>query len=182
MKLRTTAALAALLALLSLSSCGETTPPADTTAAPTTTAAPASATPAATPSGYTFEAGQTTLFIGADPSILTALGDPLDKLEAASCVHEGFDRVYYYAGFEVNTVPTADGREVITSIYLTDDSVTTAEGIYIGAKLDEVKAVYADIAATAEHANVWRAVKSGETGVLNFLVDAAGTVTSIYYN
>lgn len=174
------ATLAALLALFAFVACGgDTTPPADTTAAPD---AATDAPVAATPSGYTFDAGKATLFIGADPSILGALGDPLDKLEAASCVHEGFDRVYYYAGFEVNTVPTADGREVITSIYLTDDSVTTTEGVYIGAKLDDVKAAYAGIAATAENANVWRATKGDEVGALNFLVDAAGIVTSIYYN
>lgn len=187
MKLRSlTVLLAAALLALTMTACGDASVDAGNDT-PTTTAGKAvttAAEPSAPPAVYGFVSGETTLWVGADPAILTALGDPQDKLEAASCVHEGFDRVYYYAGFEVNTQPTADGGEVIVSIYLTDDSVCTAEGIYIGDKLDAVKAAYGEAAPAADNASLYSYAKTdgGVTGTVNFLVDADGIVTSIHYN
>ncbi len=172
------ATLAALLAVSAFVACGnDTTPPVDATAAPdvATTAAAANVD-----NLYTFVAANTHLYPGADPAVLTALGDPLDKLEAASCVHEGFDRVYYYAGFEVNTQPTADGREIITSIYLTDDSVTTPEGIYIGMARAEADGILGYESSSTEI--TFEKHDSGLMTRLNLVYNDAGIVTSIYYN
>ena len=169
-----------LAVLLALTACGGTVDTgADTTAAPADTVTTASAP--AVPPALCFKAGETSIWVGADPSILTALGEPQDKLEAASCVHDGFDRVYYYAGFEVNTQPTADGREVIVSIYLTDDSVCTAEGIYIGDKLDAAKTAYGDLTAEGSTYTCTK-TEGGVTAKVNFVTDADGVITSIFYN
>ena len=166
-----------LAVLLALTACGGTVDTgADTTAAPADTVTTASALPA-----LCFKAGETSIWVGADPSVLAALGEPQDKLEAASCVHDGFDRVYYYAGFEVNTQPTADGREVIVSIYLTDDSVCTAEGIYIGDKLDAAKTAYGDLTAEGSTYTCTK-TEGGVTAKVNFVTDADGVITSIFYN
>lgn len=184
MKVRSLALLlAALLAALSMSACGDASVDAgsDTLTTTAADAVTAPAEPAAPPAVYSFVSGDTIIWAGADPAVLTALGEPMDKLEAASCVHEGFDRVYYYAGFEVNTQPTADGREVIVSVYLTDDSVCTPEGIYIGDKLDAVKAAYGEPTANGSTYS-YAKTDAGVTGTINFDVDASGVVTSIFYN
>lgn len=180
-----TVLLAALLALM-MTACGDASVDAgkDT---PTTTAGDAVTTAAelsAPPAVYSFVSGKTTLYIGADPAILTALGEPQDKLEAASCVHEGFDRVYYYAGFEVNTQPTADGKEEIVSIYLTDDSNATPEGIRIGDKIDAVKTVYGEPLQISDTTGLYSYTKTdgGVSSTVNFLTDPDGSVISIYYN
>lgn len=184
-KLHAIAVLLAALAALTMTGCGDAS--ADIDNAAVTTAADAVTTAAemtAPPAVYTFGSGETTLWVGADPAVLAALGEPQDKLEAASCVHEGFDRVYYYAGFEVNTQPTADGREVIVSIYLTDDSNATPEGIRIGDKIDAVKTVYGEPLQSGDANGLYSYTKTdgGVSCTVNFLTDPDGYVTSIYYN
>lgn len=89
--------------------------------------------------------------------------------------------MYYYSGFEVNTQPT-DGGEVITSIYLTDDSVATPEGVRIGDKAASIEAAYGEPAAD-ESLGLYRYTKTdgGVSCSINFLVDGDGYVTSIYY-
>ena len=139
---------------------------------------PISLTP---PAVYGLTVGEVFLYPGADPAILTALGEPQDKLEAKSCVHEGYDRVYYYAGYEVNTQPTADGRELIVSIYLTDDSTETTEGIRIGDTQDAVKQAYGE-ASVASGVYSYKKTDGALTVTVNFAVDGEGYITSIYYN
>lgn len=185
MKVRSLAVLlAASLLTLPMTGCNDTAANVggDTTV---TTASGAEATTggesAAAPAVYCFVSGEVSLYAGADPAILEKLGEPLDKLEAASCTHDGFDRVYYYSGFEVNTQPT-DGGEVITSIYLTDDSVATPEGVRIGDKAASIEAAYGEPAAD-ESLGLYRYTKTdgGVSCSINFLVDGDGYVTSIYY-
>lgn len=171
--------LAAMLAALVLTACGGTVDAGADTTAPTEAVTTAAAVQ--TPPALCFKSGETLIWAGADPSVLSALGEPQDKLEAASCVHEGFDRVYYYAGFEVNTQPTADGREVIVSIYLTDDSVCTPEGIYIGDKLDAAKAAYGELTADGSTYTCTK-TEGGVTAKVNFVTNADGAITSIFYN
>lgn len=72
---------------------------------------------------------------------LAALGEPLKYFEAASCAFDGLDKTYTYAGYIILTRP--DGKkDYINSIQLTDDSVQTPEGAYIGMTADAVKGIY----------------------------------------
>jgi hypothetical protein len=60
------------------------------------------------------------------------LGKWIDKNSSASCGgFSGNDYDYTYRGFRVFTTPAKDG-DVICKIELTDDSVKTPEGLYIG--------------------------------------------------
>ena len=53
---------------------------------------------------YTFTNGTTKIAINADAApILAALGQWRDYAESASCAFEGLDKVYTYAGFEIQT-------------------------------------------------------------------------------
>ncbi len=91
--------------------------------------------------GYTFKtSGGVEIAIGdAADKTIEALGTYLSMTESASCGGiPGNDRVYAYAGFRVKTTP-ADGGDVVCQIELTDDSLKTPEGIYIGMNVEDAK-------------------------------------------
>ncbi len=77
--------------------------------------------------------------IGDSDKVIAQLGDYLSKNESASCGGiPGNDCVYTYAGFRVKTTPAQNGN-VICQIELTDDSVKTPEGLYIGMPAEAAK-------------------------------------------
>jgi hypothetical protein len=73
--------------------------------------------------------------------VLAALGEPLSLHEAPSCAFDGFDKTYTYAGYRVYTRPE-ESKDFVNSVVLTDDSVQTPEGAYIGMTADAVKGIY----------------------------------------
>lgn len=103
-------------------------------------------------------------------------GDDFDLSEVASCAGQGMARLYTFKGgsFSVETVV---GSDKIARIALCDDTVSTAEGIYIGKTLDDVKAVYGE---PAESSSVLYIYKKG-TSELRFQIDGDGKVTEIDY-
>ncbi len=93
------------------------------------------------------------LYPGMEPSAaLKQLGEPLSYYEAPSCALAGMDQIYTYSGFEltVSVEESASDTGILTSIRLTDDSFTTAEGIYIGSGVTELLAAYDDTDVTPE--------------------------------
>ena len=94
-------------------------------------------------SGYVFTApnGVTVAIDDDMAQVLEALGEPRSYFEAASCAFEGLDKTYTYPGFQIITRPEGD-KDYVNSILLTDDSVTTQEGIYIGGSKDDITAAY----------------------------------------
>ena len=78
--------------------------------------------------------------IGADEEdVLDELGNPLSETSSASCGgFEGKDYVYTYKGFRVSTTPAKNGQ-VVCKIELTDDSVKTPEGLYIGMSREDAE-------------------------------------------
>lgn len=113
---------------------------AETTAAETTEAE----TAAAAAAGYIFVAGNVTVTMGAEAApILEKLGAPEKTFEQDSCAYQGKDIVYTYKGFEISTYP-ADGKDCVSSVYVLDDSVSTAEGIKIGSTAADVREAYKD--------------------------------------
>lgn len=96
------------------------------------------------PQGYPFEAGGVQIYVCMEAeTALNALPEPKSVFEAPSCAFEGVDITYFYPGFELTTYPDS-GKERVLSIALTDDSVTTPEGVYIGASFDSVTKAYGD--------------------------------------
>ena len=90
---------------------------------------------------YYFEAAGVKIAIGADESdVLDKLGTPLSETSSASCGgFEGKDYVYSFKGYRVSTTPAENGQ-VICKIELTDDSVKTPEGLYIGMSREDAEA------------------------------------------
>ena len=111
---------------------------------------PAQSTPGSqtAANGYVFavsKAGGYTVAVNDDMAdVLAALGEPISYFEAASCAFEGMDKTYTYSGFVITTQPGEDGHDYVNFIRLTDDSVSTPEGVYIGCSADEVTAAYGE--------------------------------------
>lgn len=135
------AALALALGLtLSLAACGGGNAPAGgESPAPQNSAAPQAA------GAYVFTAGDgVTVSVDEDMAqVLTDLGEAQSYFEAESCAFEGLDKTYTYPGFVITTRPDGE-NDYVNSIRLTDDSVSTVEGVYIGSSEADVKAAYGE--------------------------------------
>lgn len=163
----------ALALTLGLASCGggEAAP----SQAAQATASPAAESAPAAPEGYVFRAGDCTISMGQDMAdVLSALGEPHSYFEAASCAFEGLDKTYTWSGFSVTTRPDGD-KDYVNDVLLTDDSVTTPEGLYIGASRSDITAVYGEGETQGAALNY---TQSGVT--LSFILDG-DTVISIEY-
>ena len=79
-----------------------------------------------------------TIGAEADP-VIEKLGTPGMVNSSESCGgFVGKDYVYTYMGFRVSTTP-AEGGQMICKVELTDDSVKTPEGLYIGMSRADVE-------------------------------------------
>ena len=89
--------------------------------------------------GYVFRVDSLTLRIGVSADVVrTQLGEPLNKNVTAACGGiPGEDVVYTFEGYRIKTTPGKNG-DVICMIELTDDSVSTPEGLTIGSTKDKV--------------------------------------------
>lgn len=152
---------------LSLAACaGDTNPASDTPAAVPTPAQEESnisekpigdetsidnsspgddpAVPAAlfTEEDLTIVIGGTAFSLNADVSgLLAVLGEDYDFFEAPSCVYEGTDKSYDYAGISIYTYPV-DNLDLIDEIVLLDAGYETPKGIKVGSSLEDIIAAY----------------------------------------
>lgn len=94
--------------------------------------------------GYVFIVDDTEFVIGEDPTdSINKLDAKSDTFEAPSCAMHGEDKVYTYSGFTLTVhAESKKGPYKLMSVLLTDDSVQTAEGIYIGKSRKDVEEVY----------------------------------------
>lgn len=165
-------AIAAAAALsLTLTACG-----GESAATPSSSVQPTEQT-ALSPhlTSYVFQVKDASISIDQNMTeVLDVLGEANSYFEAASCAFKGLDKTYTYSGFVITTRPDGD-KDYVNSILLTDDSVTTAEGIYIGSSQDDVLAAYGQ-------ANVENDVIQYTLGntTLNFILKD-GAVISIEY-
>jgi hypothetical protein len=96
------------------------------------------------PSGYAFEYNDVDIYMNTDVvPVVGALGESLQYFEAESCAFKGLDKFYTYAGIEITTYPL-DGKDYVSAISLMDDSVSTPEGVYLGATVDEMIEAYGE--------------------------------------
>ena len=106
--------------------------------------------------------------------VLAALGEPASYFEAESCAFEGLDKTYTYSGFVITTRPDGE-QDYINSIRLTDDSVVTPEGVYIGCSADDVTAAYGE----GDRTETVISYTKGNSA-MNFILEG-GKVISIEY-
>lgn len=176
------ALLLALSLALALTACGGGAQPS-ASSAPAPSAAP-SATGGGSQTGsdsqgpdrYVFLANGNTVAVNDNMAdVLAELGEPLSYFEAESCAFKGLDKTYTYAGFSITTRPDGE-QDFINSILLTDDSVTTPEGLYLGSSADDVLTAYG---SDGEDLGTLIAYTKGDC-VLNFVLNE-GKVVSIEY-
>lgn len=179
MKKRAFSLLLALAMAVSLTACGGSDQGGQSQAASApqdSTSASQSAPADQGPEAYQFVTGSgASIAVNANMAdVLAAIGEPQSYFEAESCAFVGMDKTYTYAGFTITTRPEED-QDLINSILLTDDSVTTAEGIYIGSSLADVIAAYGEVEAVGTLLSYTKGDCS-----LNFILDG-DTVFSIEY-
>ena len=94
---------------------------------------------------YSFKSGEVGFSVHHDAdAVIEKLGDPIDLVETPSCGGGAEpDREYTYSGFKFNTV-NENGLNKIVKIVLTDDSVSTPEGISIGDGREAVIETYGE--------------------------------------
>jgi hypothetical protein len=134
------------------------------------------------PSGYSFEYKDLNIFMNMDVApVINNLGEALEYFEAESCAFKGLDKTYTYPGFEITTYPL-NGSDNISSIYIMDDSVSTPEGIYLGASVDEMIAAYGDdytessgaYTYTKDDSKLQFITKDNEIIAITYLADVEG--------
>ena len=126
--------------------------------------------------GYAFEINGTKIELNAKMEpIAAALGEPDSYFESESCAFQGLDKVYTYGSAVITTYPE-DGVDYVYTIELKDDTVETAEGLYIGASKDDVLKTYGD---EAEDLDAGIFCTKGESELV-FLMDG-DVVTNIVY-
>ena len=151
--------LAALTLILCLAACGNRNETDDNTNA------------------YTFKTKNgVTIAIGArHDDVIPKLGNYNSVNITDSCGgFSGKDRIYYYNGFRVYTTPSAKG-DVINMIELTDDSVSTPEGLTIGSAKDDVTKAMGKGTAVGDNLSY----EKGNMKLVFIFRD--GTVTNIQY-
>lgn len=99
-------------------------------------------TPGVVTDGFYFEAGGVKIIPDMEAKeLLDALGEPVSYFEANSCAFGDQDKVWTYGGFTIDTYQL-DGIDYIYDVILTNDTVETPEGIYLGKTADDVKSAY----------------------------------------
>lgn len=93
-------------------------------------------------SGFVFESNGVEIAVDMDmSSIVDALGEPDSYFEQPSCAAQGIAKIYTYSGFQIETYPDGE-QDLIASIILKDDSVSTPEGIDLSMTKDDIIAAY----------------------------------------
>lgn len=159
--------------LLSLAACGEGKP--EQTVPQTAPQSPNTDVPEE--QGFAFDYNGTKITMKADvQSILDALGEPKQYNETASCAFTGLDKTYFYGSFYLYTCPI-EGKDYVYGVMLMDDTVTTAEGLYIGAPQSEVERIYGSEGYNGSNGYILTKGPCRLTVILE-----EGVVTSIQYD
>lgn len=126
--------------------------------------------------GYVFRYNGVTVSVDGDmAAVLDGLGEPNDYFEAASCAFEGLDKTYTYGSFVIETYPQ-DGKDLVSTIILKDDAVSTPENIFIGSSLADVTAAYG-----TDYAEQGSMLVYQKDGMKLCILVENDTVTSIQY-
>jgi hypothetical protein len=131
--------------------------------------------------GFAFVYNNIIIYLGEyTDRVLAELKPALDYYEKESCSFDGIAKTYYYGSFEIETyLKSKDDNDRVYSVDLIDDSVATAEGIYIGQTYEDMTAAYGtEYHEIPEIPGFYSYEKNGT--VLNFNIKD-GAIISIKY-
>ena len=123
---------------------------------------------------YVFTYKGVNFIINTDIDVSSFADSDYDLDQVASCAGQGLASQYSFGS--TFFVETDVGSDVVVWIKLFDDTVSTAEGVYIGQTVEDVKAVYGEPSTSTDYLMVY----TKGTSELRFEV-ADGKVTSINY-
>ncbi|MBR2740763.1 MAG: hypothetical protein IKD87_08870 [Oscillospiraceae bacterium] len=128
--------------------------------------------------GYAFKTKDgTEIVIDAEfDQFKSALGSEKSCFESPSCAFGDLDKIWSYNGFDVYTYQV-DKTDYVSSVILKDDTVGTAEKIYIGDSEEDVISAYGDPSVKDAAQIVYRKDEMSLTFILS-----NGTVTQIQYS
>lgn len=127
--------LISLLTLMLITGCGASTAPVEPEGADLVSDPP--------PKAFVYNSIMIEMHAPAEP-ILENLGEPASYFEAASCAHQGMDRVYTYPGFELHTYER-DGIERVLAVILLNDSISTPEGLHLSSPIEDILKHYGEV-------------------------------------
>ena len=107
--------------------------------------------------------------------ILESLGAHTSYDQSPTCAFEGFDKVYGYGGFEIETY-TLDDVDYIRAVHLLSDEHETKKGISVGDSSEDVEKAYGEPSSKTATAMTYQ----GGGMKLTFLL-RDGKVTHIRY-
>jgi hypothetical protein len=94
--------------------------------------------------GFAFEYSGKKIYMGENiEDAVSDIGEPKKTFEAPSCAFDGIDKIFSYSGFDLHTYPKGE-NDLIHTINLRDDSVSTAEGVMLGSSLSDMLKTYGD--------------------------------------
>ena len=98
---------------------------------------------------FALTVGETAYALGGDAAALVAaleaLTAPMDKTETVSCMFDGMDREFENEAVLVGTYPIgADGSDVVESVMVFTDALTTARGAAVGMTREDIEAFYGE--------------------------------------
>lgn len=94
--------------------------------------------------GYVFTYNGVEVNVDADAAAyVEKFGEPVSYYETPSCAFDNLDKFYTYQGFEIDTY-YSNGKDLVLSVVLLDDTVSTTEGICIGDAQDKVATKYGE--------------------------------------
>ena len=126
--------------------------------------------------GYYFKDKETMIIMNSEADkILSELGEYNKFTKVPSCAYQGNDKIYSYNGYNIYT-NEFEKKDVITSVILTSDLVSTPEGLKIGDSELKADDIYGD--NYKEEAGV-RTYKKADTE-LKIIIEK-DAVTSIEY-
>lgn len=111
-----------------------------------------------------------------DP-LVTALGSEYTYYESPSCAYIGLDKCYVYKGFTIYTYPDDDAVDHVLQVVLTDDTLSTPEGLMIGDTKEKVLELYGNDYAESDGSYAYT---KGKTSLMIIMKD--DRVLSIQYN
>ena len=123
--------------------------------------------------------GGVTLNIG---GVLTdekkeALGEPISTSEAPSCLYEGFDIVYEYEGFTLQTNQQSED-EIVCILTVETEKYPTAQGVKVGDTAEAVREAYGEaeedtkyyLTYTVDNTAITFSLSSGKVSAIEYAV------------
>ena len=125
----------------------------------------------------TFSDGRSVTLSSPADGVLASLGEPDTVVEAPSCIHEGYDRVYSFDGFTLTTAPDADGVDRVTEIGISSPACSLDTGLTVGSTVTEMEAAFG-----TDHSESFGFIKyTLGTAEASFVTDG-GVIISILFS